>query len=697
MRGLTPACPVPVESKGGYARPGPGSGLFVPVLRVQGVTMDRGIFHKGRTGILALATVALVLGTLPGLSAASGPTLAAVKPAAVPQAVIPAVPGQLRVTAAGDYASTPEAAGVLSRIGTIKPDLHLALGDLSYGATGAEQSWCDFVTSRTGAGFPFQLIAGNHESNGLNGNINDFAACLPNQLPGVIGSYARQYYVDVPQQNPIARLVFISPGVPFTEATWDYSAGTARYNWTAAAIDGARAASIPWVVASMHMPCISIGQYGCAAGADITNLLLSKKVDLVLNGHEHMYQRSKQLSLAAGCTGITPGSYNPSCVRDSDNSLTKGAGTVISTVGTGGVTLRDVFPADSEAGYFAASSGLNSNPSHGIVDLQFTATSLTSRFVATQGAFTDEMSIVASGENAPPTASFTESCTALACNFNGSASSDPDGSIAAYSWNFGDGGTANTATPSHSYATAGTYTVTLTVTDNAGATAMAARQVSVGTASVLASDAFSRTVTNGFGSADVGGAWSTTGTTSAYAVSDGAGRIRIATAGSGNYVSMNGISSSATDLYLTLATDKPASGSGLYLSAIGRRVAGAGEYRAKVQLTGNGAVGLYLIRASSTGAETTIASGLTIAGLNYAVGDKLAVRLQVTGTGPTTIRAKVWELGTTEPTTWQRSVTDSTAGLQVPGGIGLTTYLSGSATNAPLTVLIDDLLATRTG
>ena len=71
--------------------------------------------------------------------------------------------------------------------------------------------WCDFVTSRVGAGYPFELISGNHESNGQNGNINDFSACLPNQLPGAVGTYGRQYYVDVPADDPIVRFIMISP------------------------------------------------------------------------------------------------------------------------------------------------------------------------------------------------------------------------------------------------------------------------------------------------------------------------------------------------------------------------------------------------------------------------------------------------------------------------------------------------------
>jgi subtilisin family serine protease len=81
--------------------------------------------------------------------------------------------------------------------------------------------------------------------------------------------------------------------------------------------------------------------------------------------------------------------------------------------------------------------------------------------------------------NQPPTASFTYTCSGLACSFDGSASSDADGSIVSYAWAFGDGMTGSGATVSHTYASAGTRTVTLTVTDNAGATGSTSQSVTV--------------------------------------------------------------------------------------------------------------------------------------------------------------------------------------------------------------------------
>ncbi|MCW8998033.1 MAG: M43 family zinc metalloprotease, partial [Kangiellaceae bacterium] len=58
-------------------------------------------------------------------------------------------------------------------------------------------------------------------------------------------------------------------------------------------------------------------------------------------------------------------------------------------------------------------------------------------------------------------------------NFSSAGSSDSDGSIAGYSWDFGDGNTSTSANPSHTYATAGTFNVSLTVTDNGGKSATA--------------------------------------------------------------------------------------------------------------------------------------------------------------------------------------------------------------------------------
>ena len=81
--------------------------------------------------------------------------------------------------------------------------------------------------------------------------------------------------------------------------------------------------------------------------------------------------------------------------------------------------------------------------------------------------------------NNPPTASFTFTCTDLTCSFDGSGSTDGDGTIASYAWNFGDGTTRSGATVSHTYAAGGTYTVTLTVTDDDGATGSQSQSVTV--------------------------------------------------------------------------------------------------------------------------------------------------------------------------------------------------------------------------
>jgi beta propeller repeat protein len=76
--------------------------------------------------------------------------------------------------------------------------------------------------------------------------------------------------------------------------------------------------------------------------------------------------------------------------------------------------------------------------------------------------------------NQPPTAAFTadpvKGLAPLEVAFDASASSDPDGTVVSYAWNFENGATGTGITASRTYTTPGTYTATLTVTDDDGGT-----------------------------------------------------------------------------------------------------------------------------------------------------------------------------------------------------------------------------------
>ena len=104
----------------------------------------------------------------------------------------------------------------------------------------------------------------------------------------------------------------------------------------------------------MHRNCISIGEKTCDIGQPLMDLLLGNAVedpgpledlpvDLIIQGHDQTYQRSKQLSC------VTDDLFVAACVADdgSDDEYVKGMGTVLVINGAGGKDLYDINNSDS--------------------------------------------------------------------------------------------------------------------------------------------------------------------------------------------------------------------------------------------------------------------------------------------------------------------------------------------------------------
>jgi calcineurin-like phosphoesterase family protein len=266
----------------------------------------------------------------------------------------------------------------------------LALGDLSYSTTaGTEGKWCDYVKSYVGSQFPFQLLAGDHEDDDPV-RIGNFTACLPDRL-GSKGVYGKEYYFDVPAGAPVARFIQVSADLIFPPAAkWTYVANNSHFRWLLGAIDGARAAGIRWVIVSVHKPCIGLVGTACPSGQDLLDALLIKRVDLILHGDQHSYQRTKQLRCAIRSAGY----YFPECIADSDGQFARGAGSVITIVGTGGRGLSPVdLTTDADRQYFAVGMGGNTaGLGWGYLRITISSTTLTAK-TALSGTWQDAFSI----------------------------------------------------------------------------------------------------------------------------------------------------------------------------------------------------------------------------------------------------------------------------------------------------------------
>ena len=197
-------------------------------------------------------------------------------------------------------------------------------------------------------------------------------------------------------------------------------------------------------------------------------------------------------------------------------------------------------------------------------------------------------------------------------------------------------------------------------------------------------------MSNGLGTADVGGPWTTTGPGTSFSV-DGAARILGAPGGTRTGY-LTEVAQRDIDISTVVGIDRPATGGGVYLNVLGRRISEGTDYGLKLRYQSNGTVIAYLARRLG-GASTTLAS-TQVPGLTIGAGDAVHVRLQISGTATTVVNAKVWPAGTAEPEAWLLTASEATpAALQAPGQVGFLFYTSGSWTGPAATISIDDLVA----
>ncbi len=286
-------------------------------------------------------------------------------------------------TAVGDYGANKFTAKNLKNIKKLRPDVHLALGDFSYNEIAPETKWCAFVKKYL-KNTPIALLAGNHESNGKDGSLDNFLSCLPNTLSGIEGEYGKEYFFDYPEDDPLARFILISPDLRFSDGKiFVYKSDSGNFKWLKKVAKESQGKDIPWTVVAMHKTCLSAGDKSCEVGEELINYLLANNIDLILQGHAHSYQRTKQL------TCIKVNAFDSSCVGEDELSGYKqGNGAVISIIGTGGAPSRKIDYNDPEVSYFASLEG----DIYGFMKFEVKRESLKGAFHSTSGV-KDEFTI----------------------------------------------------------------------------------------------------------------------------------------------------------------------------------------------------------------------------------------------------------------------------------------------------------------
>ncbi|WP_086765327.1 hypothetical protein [Streptomyces bobili] len=198
-----------------------------------------------------------------------------------------------------------------------------------------------------------------------------------------------------------------------------------------------------------------------------------------------------------------------------------------------------------------------------------------------------------------------------------------------------------------------------------------------------ARDAFGRTASGGWGTADTGQAWTVVGGTVAtdFAVGSGYGQHVLTTVNASRRCGINHAFPDV-DVIVSVTTSATATGGSLYGGPLARYVDADNLYMARIEFTSGNAI-LLDVRKRVAAVETSIGTYAT--SLTHVAGTNVRCRLQVIGS---VVRAKVWPAGSVEPIDWQVDLVDTSITTSV--FVGARSISAAGNTNVNPVIRYDD-------
>lgn len=275
--------------------------------------------------------------------------------------------GDFNFAAAGDWGCTSNTIDTVQNIIDLDPEFVLALGDLSYDSSA--KCWLEIISPIANK---TMITIGNHDTDSTI-KLKEYTDFF-----GLKGQYYSFNYQNV-------HFIVMSTELPYED-------GSEQYNFVNNDLSKVSLnPDIDWIVVDYHSLAYTspanIGK-GNSAEKELRDiyhpLFVKYNVDLVLQAHNHNYQRSYPIIYN------NTNSENPIITDTKNNNYYDPKGMIFGTVGTGGESL---YPLTGQAPYVATQyvgfGFLN-------VDVINDGTTLSGKFFANDGTIKDQFTIIKS-------------------------------------------------------------------------------------------------------------------------------------------------------------------------------------------------------------------------------------------------------------------------------------------------------------